>query len=251
MTEPRQRRRYKNPPIEEALVEFRMVPGQDWDLTIPGKLHERVKASYQGKPRQQKLFQASVQAVHGEPTGLAMHEGVVRVQLVDSDGRKLLSLGADVLSVNVLKPYDSWENFKPRIDDALRAYVDVSGAEKVSRIGVRYINKVVLEGTDIDLPKYFLCGPSVPPGLPRRVGGFLNRAEHVFEDGVKVLVTFASIDAGENKSAFLLDLDVVWEGAVPLDTNAALEKVDDLHEREGIAFEALITDETRAIFDAA
>ncbi|MFO1433977.1 MAG: hypothetical protein U1F76_28450 [Candidatus Competibacteraceae bacterium] len=27
------KKKYRNPPIEEALVEFRFVPGQEWDLT--------------------------------------------------------------------------------------------------------------------------------------------------------------------------------------------------------------------------
>lgn len=32
------RRRYRNPPIEEALCEFYFDPSEEWDLTIPGKL---------------------------------------------------------------------------------------------------------------------------------------------------------------------------------------------------------------------
>ncbi len=37
-----QRRRYRNPPIEEALCEFRYPPGQEWDLTIPCKFYLRL-----------------------------------------------------------------------------------------------------------------------------------------------------------------------------------------------------------------
>jgi uncharacterized protein (TIGR04255 family) len=250
MTQPTQRKGYRNPPIQEALVEFQTGPGVEWDPTIVGKLHEKVKASYPGKPRQQKLFQASIHAAEGQPTGVSLQEGIGRFQLVDADGLRLLSLGPDVLSVNVLKPYDGWEHFRPRITNALRAYVEVSGADRVSRIGVRYVNKVVVSASSIPLPQYFSIGPSMPPGLPGTVTAFLNRAEHVFEDGAKLIVTFASIDAEKGTSALLLDLDVVWEGTTPLDISAALEKVDDLHEREGDAFEALITDKTREVFNA-
>lgn len=250
MTSTTVRRRYKNPPIEEALVEFRMAPGQEWDLTIPGKLHEKVKDAYPGKPRQQKLLQASFQAVQGQPAGFAVQEGIGRVQLIDAEAKKLLSLGPDVLSINVLRPYDGWEHFKPRVERALRSYVEVSGAERVSRIGVRYINRVDLAAVAVDLATHFCCGPAVPPGLPTRVGGFLNRAELVYEDDVKLVVTFATIDAPAGSSAFLLDLDVIWEGSEPLGIDAALAKVDDLHEREAEAFEAHITDTTRGVFDA-
>src|SRR3982751_314357 len=84
MTKPPERRRYRQPPIEEALVEFRMAGGQEWGLTIPGKAHEKVKAAYPGKPRQRSLVQASVQAGQGQPAGLALQEGI-RVQLVDAE----------------------------------------------------------------------------------------------------------------------------------------------------------------------
>lgn len=249
MSAPRTHRTYTNPPIEEALVEFRLVLAQGWDLTLPGKLHEKVKGEYAGKPREQRLVQASFQSVEGQPPGFAMHEGFGRAQLVDTEGHKLLSLGPDVLSVNVLKPYDGWQSFKPRIDQALRAYAEVAGADKVTRIGVRYINRVVIPSSDIDPSDYFLCGPAAPQvGLPSRLGAFVNRAEHVFDDGTKLIVTFASIDAEEGSSAYLLDLDVIWEGTAPLEISAALEKVDLLHQREGEAFEALITDKTREVF---
>lgn len=249
MVEPKVRRRYRNPPIEEALVEFRFAPGQGWDLTIPGKLHERVKAAYPGKPRQQRLLQASVRTGVGQPADMSLQEGVGRVQLVDADARRLLSLGPDVLGVHVLKPYDGWDDFKPRIDAALRAYAEVSGAEKISRIGVRYVNKVVV--TEPNLDQYFLYGPHVPEGLPSRLASFLYRTEHVFDDDVKLFLTFAPISAEPASSSFLLDLDVIWEHDGGMTTDQALETVDDLHEREGVAFEALITDQLREVFDAA
>jgi uncharacterized protein (TIGR04255 family) len=245
------RRRYRNPPIEEALVEFHFAPGQDWDLTIPGKLHEKVKGAYPGKPRQQRLLQASLRAEIGQPPGMAVEEGIGRVQLIDADGRRLLSLGPDVLSVNVLRPYDGWEVFKPRIDAALRAYAEVSGVEKIGRIGVRYINKVVVPEPNADPNKYFLCGPPVPSGLPSRVASFLYRAEHVFDDEVKLLLTFATIVGEPGSSSFLLDLDIIWGSDSSIGVDLALEKVDDLHQREGVAFEAVITERMRGVFDAA
>ena len=41
------RRRYRNPPIEEALCEFYFDPSEEWDLTIPGKLHTSLATSTQ------------------------------------------------------------------------------------------------------------------------------------------------------------------------------------------------------------
>jgi len=37
-----ERCKYRNPPIEEALCEFRFVPSQDWDPTVPGRFHKKI-----------------------------------------------------------------------------------------------------------------------------------------------------------------------------------------------------------------
>ena len=57
-----QRRRYRNPPIEEALCEFRFPPEQDWDPTIPGKLQTKFGDEYTGKPREQRVVEVGLEA---------------------------------------------------------------------------------------------------------------------------------------------------------------------------------------------
>lgn len=61
-----QRRRYKNPPIEEALCEFRFHPDQEWNLTIPGRLHGELADEYSGKPQEQKVANITLNAQEGQ-----------------------------------------------------------------------------------------------------------------------------------------------------------------------------------------
>lgn len=106
---------------------------------------------------------------------------------------------------------------------------------------------MTLTGEDLDLGKYFECGPPLADGLPKRMPSFFSRVEHVYEDGVKLLLTHASAKAPPGSTAFLLDLDVVQVGEVAT-AGTAMTAVDDLHAREGRAFEACITDATRKVF---
>ncbi|MDQ2696723.1 MAG: TIGR04255 family protein, partial [Pseudomonadota bacterium] len=185
------RRKYRNPPIEEAIVEFHFRPGQEWDLTIPGKLHQHpaIKDQYPGKPRTHKIMEASFQAGPEQPATWAVREGPMRTQLVDTSGHRLISVGPDMLSVNVLRPYDDWEQFRPRIDAALQAYAEVAKPNGVWRVGVRYINKIVVTGKAFDIPKYFTCGPPFAPGLPGQMAGFISRVEYLYDDAIKLLLT--------------------------------------------------------------
>ena len=67
-----ERRRYKNPPIEEALCEFGFAPGPDWDPTIPGKLQAELGDAYSGKPGEQKAVQVGLTNAERQASQLAV-----------------------------------------------------------------------------------------------------------------------------------------------------------------------------------
>ena len=244
-------KKYRNPPIEEAVVEFRFVPGQEWDLTIPGKLHEHpdIKTQYSGKPRTQKLLEAAFQAGSSRPPNVAIREGIARIQLVDSGGQHLISIGSDTISVNTLRPYDGWELFRPRIKTALSAYFQVVQPAAVSRVGVRYINKIMVSGKDINIGTYFRYVLPTAPELPGKIDGYFSRVEYIYDDAIKLLLTQATVDVPEGETAFVADLDVIWESGEETDLDNIMAVVDKLHTREGEAFEAIITDAARELFN--
>jgi uncharacterized protein (TIGR04255 family) len=39
-------RKYRSPPLVEALCEFRLTPDTPWDMTIPGLFYETVKHAF-------------------------------------------------------------------------------------------------------------------------------------------------------------------------------------------------------------
>ena len=252
------RRRYKNPPIEEALCEFRFEPGQEWDFTIPGKLHAELRDAYPGKPRHQMAIQAAFGPREGQPPNLMFRQGLAKVQLITEDAKRIVGVGPDVLSIHMLKPYQDparveaigWEEFRPRIDQALDAYWRVAEPAGVQRVGVRYINKIVVPCARVEPRRYVLCAPPDIHGLPDVLSNFFGRTEYVYDDGVRLVVTYAITDAPTGCVAFLLDIDVIWQGDEAIAKEDALARADDLRVRERDAFEALITDEARRLFDA-
>ena len=253
-----QSHRYKNPPIEEALCEFRFQPSQDWDFTIPGKLHAEIGNEYRGKPQQQIAVQVGLEAQEGEPSNLRYDAGVGKILLITEDGKRMVGVGPDVLSVHMLRPYhdplhpdhSGWDEFQPRISAALDAYWEVAEPIGVSRIGIRYINKIVIPHNTARMEDYLRCSMPVVSGLPDHLNNFMSRVEYVYEDSVRLVLSQGLVNAPADHLGFLLDLDVVWESTEPVTWDEALDKSGDLHERERDAFEAVITDKSREIFDA-
>ncbi len=127
------RRRYRNPPIIEAVCEFHFAPGLGWDPTLPGKLHAELSNDYPGTPRHQKNVELGVQFREGSPHNFQFGEGLRKVQLITKDEKRIVGVGPNVLSVHMLRPYQNprdsdkigWDEFRPRISRALSAYWEV------------------------------------------------------------------------------------------------------------------------------
>ena len=252
------RRRYRNPPIEEALCEFHFQPGPEWDLTIPGRLHLQLGSEYPGKPQEQKSFETQIQVHDGQPPSVQHREQLSRVRLLTEDGKRMVSVGRNVMSVHMLRPYQhesledpgGWEEFRSRISTALSAYWTVAQPTAIPRIGIRYINKIVIPHSPVSLADYLSSSLPVVSGLPTRVGGFLTRVEYTYSEDVRLVLTQGLTAAPKGLVAVMLDLDVIWKGTKPAQRDDAMQKATELRDLERSAFEALITDQARELFDA-
>lgn len=242
-------RKYKNPPIEEALCEFTFTPTIEWNLTLPGKLHTEIQEEYSGVPRQQNIRTMIAGPQAAQPT-IAFQNELLRIQLVSTDGTRLVSIGKNILSVSVLRPYEGWLLFKPRIERALNAYRKVAAPQDVIRIGLRYINRIVVPSPNSDPSLYFNYNLSRDDLLDAKIINFMRRFEYLKEGGEKLIITHATLQPSDPKqSEFILDLDTIWDRD-PLNFDQVLDATEKLHTTEGCAFEAIITDEARRLFDA-
>jgi len=250
-------RKYGKPPIEEALCEFRFKPDQDWDFTVPGRLYTKLEKEYPGKPRNQKAAAIGLDIQEGSPLNIKYNEGLARVELLSEDGRRMVGVRPDALTVHILKPYqyaelevDGWEGFKSRILVALSAYWEVTEPKGIYQVGIRYINKIIIPEKEADIKEYLqMALPSVKE-LPKKLTRFMSQVEYDYEDDVRLILSqgYASVSQEHNRE-LLLDLDVIWSPPEPVRQEKALEMVNDLHLRETIAFEAIITDKTRELFN--
>ena len=121
MMEPR---KYRNPPIEEAVCDLQFAPGVEWDPTLPGRIYGGLKGAYGEKPRLQQLVEAQLQGDIEGQSSISMQQkvGKQRVQFLGEGGTRIVGVGADQLSVHMLRPYTGWESFRPQIHQALDAY---------------------------------------------------------------------------------------------------------------------------------
>lgn len=174
------------------------------------------------------------------------------MQFSTGDEKALVAVGPGTLSVHVLRPYPGWnESFRPRIQEACKAYDEISDSVRVNKLGLRYINRIEFPQEQVPLEEFFNFPFKSPSGFPTHLREFLNRLEYSYEDQpIKLILTFASAVVPERRSAFILDLDLSWELENALPLSNVLNNVDEMRQRERVAFESLITDAARKVFNA-
>lgn len=94
-------KRYKNPPIIEALCEFQFETDAPWDLTSIGLIYDKLKELFPKKQQLQLNFAiAATSETSGQTGNLPM---IPLVRFLDNEEKKLVQLGQNLLTVNHLK----------------------------------------------------------------------------------------------------------------------------------------------------
>jgi uncharacterized protein (TIGR04255 family) len=244
------RRIYKNPPIQEALCDVQVVLREPWTFTATTTLVEALAETYPGEPDFAMDLQMQIAATPaGMPQTLQIQTPAPKYRVKSSDGTKVVTFGPQGLSVHVLAPYEGWELFSERINDALAHYTSVAVVEGAKRVSVRYINRIHIDSERVELGDFFVSPPGVP-GVDVAVNEFLMRVKGSDDHGTSVAWTAAS-DLSADPAAFILDIEAARAyDAEPLPVSSLADQIDELRNVERDAFEASLMSSLKDTFDA-
>lgn len=249
MTRPRDnvptdiRKSYPNPPIVEAVVEFRFTAGK-WSPEIFTRLLEQVRTSYGGLPRIQRQVElhADLTGPELKTTGTAVPQGLL---IPSEDGKRVFGLNGRILSVHVLAPYPGWERFLEQVRAAFSTYVAIVAPQGLECVGVRYIDRIATPASE-SLSKFFTILPSRPIAMPDVLSAFHIVLQSQDEDTTAFLTLSSTESADPDRVVALYDLNLFRPVSGPL--GAWEPHVDELHRRQRAIFEASITDLARDLF---
>ena len=241
------RRRYREPPLAEAVAELRFDPGGPWDQTLPGLIYERLVNTF---PSKRQVNVLDEQLVVQEETIEKQLTPVERLQLRTEDERALVSLSPHYLSVSRLPPYKEWEEFQPLIEEAVGAYRAVAEPTGILRAGLRAVNiiKVPLR-EDLELSEYFNFYPFIGPDLPQKFGTFISGIQIPYENERDVLrMQLADQPPQGERATILLDIDYFLNRANEIDFDGWNGWLESAHVRVRDVFEGAITPSLRELF---
>jgi uncharacterized protein (TIGR04255 family) len=247
-----QPRHLRNAPITEAIIDFRVKAAPEFDVKKFAELKPRF-ADQLPKMEEQRGFQAKFQIAKGQPqTPTLSSFGIHGYRFKSADDKTIAQFRVDGFTVNRLRPYTSWEELFPQAMQLWRLYCNLGQPKAVTRLALRYINRIELPGGNVDFDTYLRAGPIVPPEVPQSLSGFLTRV--TIRDSGKNLFAHVSqalveASAQNQQPTIILDIDAFKGGQFATDDPVIVRNFDELREFKNLIFFNYLTDEMLRKFE--
>jgi len=238
-----------NAPVAEAVVEIRVRLSRPVVEADFNAFRDRLKDQF---PTAQNIrFVAShMQFGSDEELKNDVSTGLIGVRLDDKEGHWVVQAKSDGLAVSRLPPYESWDGLVATLQALWPVYVEVFKPSTVLRLGVRYINRVLLPDTEkVDLDTVLTAGPKIPPTLPQDLTQFVTRVViPLAADGI-VLTVLQSLESAPGdttgRRAFVvLDIDAACEQTMSPTAPEMWDRLDSLRHAKNMAFFGSLTEPT-------
>lgn len=251
-------------PIVEAIIDFRVRLSADFDITRFKALHPQFQAEYP-KLEDKRLVEHQFEHTPGkEPSHTVKDHGVQGYFSRSADNANIVQFSRNGFTFNRLKPYTSWEQVFPEATRFWKLFAETCQPIDISRIAVRYINRLMLPGPQLEFSEYLSAPPALPGSAtssltrlypeiavtPQFVSGFVSRVIiHDPDSHIATAVVQALEPPAEDQYIpVILDIDVFDQNVSNLSADAVLTRFEKLREMKNRAFFGSITNKTFEMF---
>ena len=244
--------RFPNAPITEALLDIRVKLPALTDLAKLATFHDVIKQKYPS--RQERLAWRGHVEIKASPITQVSQSaagGPDGYLFTSVDGRQVVQARLDGFTFSRLKPYDKWEALRDEARELWQHYVRIASPETVTRVALRYINRIEIPLPMRDFKDYILTTPEIAPDLPQGLDSFFMRLvipEPKTQAVAIVTETFETVDESSKRLPLIFDIDVFRMAAFNVHDNAMWETFEHLHDLKNDIFFKSITPNTKELF---
>lgn len=239
-----------NAPITEAIIDFRVKQQDGFDVGKFAALRPKLEWAYP-KWEEKKLLEFGIQQEVGKQRVQSFNDlGVQGHFFRSADGTKVAQFRRDGFTFNRLKPYTSWDEVFAEASHLWNIYVETAAPSEVSRIAVRYINRVLLPLPLGEFAQYLTAPPALPSGVPKLISGFFTRVDIQDADtGIAANVVQALEPLLDGKYVpVILDIDVYRKNLSDEANQALLSKFAQLRNMKNRIFFGSLTPQAIQLF---
>lgn len=241
--------RFPKAPIAEALLDIRVTFSSPVELARLESFHDTIRDHYPVKQGRVK-WHGEIQ-VAKEEVQQAIRRGPEGFMFRSSDGRSVVQVRQDGFTFNWLKPYQTWEALRDEARRHWDGYRETFRPEAVTRLGLRYINRIELPLPFDDFRVFVKTAPDIANGMPQGVSALFMRIEIPDpKRGLMAIVTETMeppVEEGK-RLPLIFDIDVVRSVTFEAASPAIWETFEQMREYKNEIFFASVTDRAKEMF---
>src|SRR6266542_3397076 len=226
-------------PIVEAVIDFRVKLSADFKLEVFHPLRTHLAEEYPGFEEQQIIEQIIKQEPGQGPEFSTRLSGIHGHRLISKDGKNVVQLRRDGFTFSRLNPYTNWDEVFAEAWRLWVLYVEASEPLEVSRIAVRYINRMLFPLPFSNPEEYLKAPPMTAEGWPTEMSAFLSRVvmrEAESNVSVNVIQALEPQVPGQSDVALIFDIDAYEDVSLPSDDVTIRERFGKLREMKNRVF---------------
>lgn len=241
---------FPNAPITEALLDIRVQLPEEVDIRKLEAFHDSIKERFPEKKQRRSVevkipilpeSASSTLPVSGGPDGYLFRS---------PNENKIVQARLDGFTFNKLKPYEDWRTFSSEAHIFWNMYSKQFNPKRITRIALRYINRIEVPLPIKDFKEYILTNPEVAPKLPQSLTHFFMQIVMPNpEIGANAIITQTMDKSTESqKLPLILDIDV-FKDAVYVDNKEEIwNDFENLRVFKNEIFFNSITEKTKELF---
>lgn len=247
-------KQYPNPPITEAVISIRFKQEGPFDCKALGEFKRSVQENFpvSAPVHLLELTLSSPTLENGAVGAMLPSPTEVGLRLATATNSRVIQIQQSDFTLSHLPPYESWAPFINEMKLLWEKFVERYVAVSVTRVSVRFINKIEIPKVSIEMEDYFNIYPTIPKGIHQDFTGMLLQVQMPQPDlgNSTAVVNLALATPDDPKNiAIALDIDLFTEmQSVDSRSPAIWETLDNSRNRKNELFEAFITDNTRRLF---
>jgi uncharacterized protein (TIGR04255 family) len=230
-------------PIIEALIDFRVNLPTEFTVDTFSNISDDFTRKY---PKKESLVSGEFEfkIEEGKATMKPpIDKGVQGYVYKSDDDKNVAQFRIDGFTFSRLSPYTSWDEVFSEASGLWKLYCSKSSPSLISRIAVRYINRLDIPASLTNLRKYLTAPPEVPKKLPQQMNKFLTRVMIQEDDITANIIQALDKSLKPEHIGVILDIDVYKVNKKGFDIEKIPPEFDKLRELKNLIFFESITEE--------
>jgi len=235
---------YARAPLTEALIDIRVELPSEVGLPNLLTLQTGQENTY---PNRQECLIAHGEMSVGSEVRASARQTSNGYRFSSQDNRQIFQARRDGFAFNRLAPYETWESFRDEARRLWTLYRSIANPKNITRIGVRYINRLDLPLPITDFKDYLRTVPEISSSMSQGLSSYFMQLQLPQRDlNAMLVLNQALIPPPTSKLvSVILDIDLYSDSDLPSDEQGLWERFEVFRTRKNKVFEACITDRVR------